>query len=180
MLIGIRTTGPWIICYKSAVCILLSVCILPLVRSLQSAVRSLRFTLTGQTISFERPKNHLRRSRCIQNGHVTREKSQKKCRIEWWEDCIIFLYLNPRTYPQIHTPTVIQIGGGGGGGGVEPLPRGFDMLQYFETILPSIESLSSSQQGEVKSRLSLRTVRLVPEMPKIIYSLPLLYIRTPL
>ena len=32
---------------QSAVCILHSVCILPLVRSLQSAVRSLRFTLTG-------------------------------------------------------------------------------------------------------------------------------------
>ena len=32
---------------QSAVSILHSVCILPLVRSLQSAVRSLRFTLTG-------------------------------------------------------------------------------------------------------------------------------------
>ena len=32
---------------QSAVCILHSVCILPRVRSLQSAVRSLRFTLTG-------------------------------------------------------------------------------------------------------------------------------------
>ena len=32
---------------QSVVCILLSVYILPLVRSLQSAVRSLRFTLTG-------------------------------------------------------------------------------------------------------------------------------------
>ena len=32
---------------QSAVCILHSVCILPLVHSLQSAVRSLRFTLTG-------------------------------------------------------------------------------------------------------------------------------------
>ena len=31
---------------QSAVCILHSVCILPLVRSLQSAVRSLHFTLT--------------------------------------------------------------------------------------------------------------------------------------
>ena len=31
---------------QSAVCILLSVCILPVVRSLQFAVRSLRFTLT--------------------------------------------------------------------------------------------------------------------------------------
>ena len=35
---------------QSAVCILHSVCILPLVRSLQSAVRSLRFTLTGNEI----------------------------------------------------------------------------------------------------------------------------------
>ena len=34
---------------QSAVCILHSVCILPLVRSLQSAVRSLCFTLTGKT-----------------------------------------------------------------------------------------------------------------------------------
>ena len=31
---------------QPAVCILHSVCILPLVRSMQSAVRSLRFTLT--------------------------------------------------------------------------------------------------------------------------------------
>ena len=28
-----------------------------------------------------------------------------------------------------------------GGGLMEPLPRVFDMLQYFETILPSLESL---------------------------------------
>ena len=35
---------------QSAVCILHSVCILPLVRSLQSAVRSLPFTLTGNEI----------------------------------------------------------------------------------------------------------------------------------
>ena len=33
-------------------------------------------------------------------------------------------------------------GGGGGGGGVlEPFPKGFDMLLYFETILPLVESL---------------------------------------
>ena len=32
---------------------------------------------------------------------------------------------------------------------MEPLPRVFDMLQYFETILPSVESLWSSQQDEV-------------------------------
>ena len=36
----------------------------------------------------------------------------------------------------------------GGGGLMEALPRIFDMLQYFETILPSVESLSSSQQDE--------------------------------
>ena len=35
---------------QSAVCILHTVCILALVRSLQSAVRSLRFTLTAQGI----------------------------------------------------------------------------------------------------------------------------------
>ena len=70
-------------------------------------------------------------------------------------------------------------GGGGVGGGVmEPHPRVFDMLPYFGTILPPIESFSSSQQDEVQSNVSLptpvlRTVRLVPEMPKIIHSLPL-------
>ena len=42
------------------------------------------------------------------------------------------LVINPRTYMQIHTPTVVQ-GGGGGGCGWTP-PRLFDMLQYFETI----------------------------------------------
>ena len=35
-------------------------------------------------------------------------------------------------------PTVAQ---GGGGGWMEPLPGVFDILQYFETILPSVESL---------------------------------------
>ena len=39
---------------------------------------------------------------------------------------------------QIHTPTVVQ---GRGGGLMGPLPRVFDMLQYFEAILPSVESL---------------------------------------
>ena len=31
---------------------------------------------------------------------------------------------------------------------MEALPRVFDMLQFFETILPSVESLFSSQQDE--------------------------------
>ena len=41
------------------------------------------------------------------------------------------------------------MGGGEGGLVREPLPRGFDMLQYFETILPLVESLRCSQQDEV-------------------------------
>ena len=53
--------------------------------------------------------------------------------------CVI-LHVNPRTYKQIHTPIVLQ-GRGGGGGGMEPLSGVFDMLQYFETILPLAESL---------------------------------------
>ena len=32
---------------------------------------------------------------------------------------------------------------------MEPFPSSFDTLQYFETILPSVESLWSSQQDEV-------------------------------
>ena len=51
--------------------------------------------------------------------------------------------LNPLTYTQIHTPTVVQGRGGGGGWGgwMQPLPGVFDMFQYFETILPLLESL---------------------------------------
>ena len=49
--------------------------------------------------------------------------------------------INPRTYTQIHTPTVVQ---GVGGGWMEPLPGVFDVLQDFETILPLVESLWSS------------------------------------
>ena len=43
-----------------------------------------------------------------------------------------------RTGNAIHTRSVVQ-----GGGGMEPLPEIFDMLQYFETILPLVESLWS-------------------------------------
>ena len=48
--------------------------------------------------------------------------------------------VNPRTNKQIHTPTVVR-GGGEGGAWMEPLPEVFDMLPYFETILPLVESL---------------------------------------
>ena len=52
---------------------------------------------------------------------------------------------NPRTYTKSHTPTVVQ----GGGGGRKTPPWVFDILQYFETILPSVESLWSSLQDEL-------------------------------
>ena len=42
---------------QSAVCILHSVCILPLVRSLQYAVRSLRFTLTAVSTHLQQKKS---------------------------------------------------------------------------------------------------------------------------
>ena len=45
--------------------------------------------------------------------------------------------VHPRTYTQIHTPPWYKEEEGL----MEPLPRVFDMLQYFETILPSVESL---------------------------------------
>ena len=49
-------------------------------------------------------------------------------------------YFNPRTYMQIHTPTVVPGGGGVEGGGWNQ-PLVFDMFQYFEAILPAVESL---------------------------------------
>ena len=48
--------------------------------------------------------------------------------------------INPRTYTQSHTPTVVQ----GRGWLTPPSLWVFDTLQYFETILPSVESLWSS------------------------------------
>ena len=45
------------------------------------------------------------------------------------------LYINPRTYTPIHTPPSGTRGVNG-----PPPPRVFEMLQYFETILPSVES----------------------------------------
>ena len=66
--------------------------------------------------------------------------------------------INPRTFTQSHTLTVAQGvcvwrgrgGGGGGGFGLdETAPRVFDMLEYSEAILPSVESFWSSLQNEV-------------------------------
>ena len=47
---------------------------------------------------------------------------------------------------QIHTPTVVQEGVDG-----PSPPTVFDVLQYFETILPLVESLWSSLQDEIYS-----------------------------
>ena len=44
--------------------------------------------------------------------------------------------VNTRTYTQIHTPTVVQ----GEGAWMEPFPGDFDMLQYFEMMLPLMET----------------------------------------
>ena len=48
----------------------------------------------------------------------------------------------------LHTPhrgtsecVCVSVCGEGGEGVMEPLPRVFDMLRYFELILPSVESL---------------------------------------
>ena len=64
-------------------------------------------------------------------------------------DVVSFFYripLNHRTYIQSHPHRGTR--GTGGGGSIEP-PWVFDMLHYFETILPSVESLWSSLQDEV-------------------------------
>jgi len=61
-----------------------------------------------------------------------------------------FKSVNPRTYTQIYTPTVIQ---GVGEGFMKPLPRVFDMLQYFESILPSVKSLAPDLLSKVRDIL---------------------------
>ena len=58
--------------------------------------------------------------------------------------------ISPWTYTQSFTPIVVQWGRGRGGKGWwNPIPRVFEMRLYFETILPCLKSLWSSQQDEV-------------------------------
>ena len=45
-----------------------------------------------------------------------------------WQS-LYLIVINARTYTQIHTPTVVQVGEG-----MEPSPRVFGMFQYFETV----------------------------------------------
>ena len=52
-----------------------------------------KLTSSRQTSSFERSKNHLRRSRCIHLIMATlHAKTAKNCRIDSWENCIILLW----------------------------------------------------------------------------------------
>ena len=82
--------------------------------------------------------------------------------LQWTLELIVFLFLgekaysrcqyisqqigfiNPRTYKQSHTPTVVQ-----GGAGLMDPPWFFVMLQYFEKISPLVESLWCALQDEV-------------------------------
>ena len=64
---------------------------------------------------------------------VSREKSDKWC----IERQVLTLGRTCKFIP----PPWYRGGGEGGRGWMEPLPGVFDMLQYFETILPLVESL---------------------------------------
>ena len=73
---------------ESAVCILHSVCILPLVRSLQSAVRSLRFTLTDNyslTISTQECRINTRKFNTKGTYPFQNFKSQHPPTQTWFE-----------------------------------------------------------------------------------------------
>ena len=58
------------------------------------------------------------------------------------------VHINPRTYRQSYSHRGTRWVGRGGGVSMEP-PWVFDMLQSFETILPSVEGLWSSPQDEI-------------------------------
>ena len=70
-----------------------------------------------------------------------------QCKVDrffYWRQFLFLLFsdstvlvINPRTYTQIHTPTVVQVGVDG-----PPPPRLFGMLQYFETILPARDAIT--------------------------------------
>ena len=58
--------------------------------------------------------------------------------------------VNANSYPHRATGAHRVTGAEGGRGWWgNRCPRGFDTLQYFETILPLVESLRCSQQDEV-------------------------------
>ena len=85
-----------------------------------------------------------RRRRCLS---VLILRGRRYQRLSWdlrlrpKKSCLI--NVNPRRYKESHTPTMVLVGL------MEPLPRVFDVLRYLETILPSAESLRSSQQDEI-------------------------------
>ena len=70
---------------------------------------------------------------------------------EWWNEAhCCKLHANRRNNSQ--NRWAINVGSCCVRFHVEPLPRVFDMLQYFEAILPLVERLRSSQQYEVHSK----------------------------
>ena len=65
---------------------------------------------------------------------------------DWKKQFKLIYRVDLRTYTQIHTLAWYK-----GEGWMEPLPSvlDHDNLQYFETILPLVESLWSTQRDEV-------------------------------
>ena len=70
---------------------------------------------------------------------------------EWWNETHCF---KPHANRRNNSPNrwAINVGSCCVRFRIEPLPRVFDMLQYFEAFLPLVERLRSSQQYEVYSK----------------------------
>ena len=82
--------------------------------------------------------NNLKANKARQ-GHTRvrlRAKKQKSLQQSMRAKMQKRLEVNPRTYKQSHTPTVVEWGGV-----MEPLPWVFAVFQYFGEILPVVESL---------------------------------------
>ena len=72
------------------------------------------------------------------NGDDADNDDDSQCKILAW---LILKKASNTHQTGVFTPTLVQGEGGWGGGWMEPLPRVFDMLQSFEKILLSVESL---------------------------------------
>ena len=83
---------------QSAVCILHSVCILPLVRSLQAAVRSLRFTLTAFVSEILHVRTGFLPHLLMVKYHVLSMKYFRRCHFVYTKVKEDFSFLWPPTY----------------------------------------------------------------------------------
>ena len=91
-------------------------------------------------------------SRCLGSTGWPTQSRGRSCRTSPSDYRLTYedFNINPRTFTQSHTPTVAQgVGGGGEWWLDETAPRVFDMLEYSEAILSSVESFWSSLQNEV-------------------------------